>query len=300
MQNMYTNEYQAVENLDVESRATFITRTYTHLLGAILAFTGLEVALFTSGIADSIAPLIAQNWLIVMGGFLLVGWLGSRAAVSATSMATQYLALAGYVVMEAVIFVPILWIANSYYPGVISSAAAITLTGFGLLTFIAFWTRKDFSFMGGMLRWIGVGALIAIVASLLFSFTLGVWFSVAMILFAGAAVLYDTSNVLHHYPEDRYVAASLSLFASIAMLFFYVLRILMSLRDSREAHAGVRARGPGGPSKRWLGALTSSSAGRPGATKKERRPGRAALFFCAGHRSRVPARGTRAQWLSVM
>jgi len=231
MQNMYTNEYQAVENLDVESRATFITRTYTHLLGAILAFTGLEVALFTSGIADSIAPLIAQNWLIVMGGFLLVGWLGSRAAVSATSMATQYLALAGYVVMEAVIFVPILWIANSYYPGVISSAAAITLTGFGLLTFIAFWTRKDFSFMGGMLRWIGVGALIAIVASFLFSFTLGVWFSVAMILFAGAAVLYDTSNVLHHYPEDRYVAASLSLFASIAMLFFYVLRILMSLRD---------------------------------------------------------------------
>ena len=54
------------------------------------------------------------------------------------------------------------------------------------------------------------------------------WFSVAMVGLAGAAILYDTSNVLHHYPEDRYVAASLQLFASVAMMFWYVLRIFMS------------------------------------------------------------------------
>jgi FtsH-binding integral membrane protein len=49
-----------------------------------------------------------------------------------------------------------------------------------------------------------------------------------MIGFAGAAVLYDTSNILHHYPEDRYVAASLQRFASIALMFWYVLRLFMS------------------------------------------------------------------------
>ena len=61
-----------------------------------------------------------------------------------------------------------------------------------------------------------------------FGFELGTWFSVAMVAFAGAAILYDTSNVLHHYPEDRYVAGALQLFASVALMFWYVLRLFMS------------------------------------------------------------------------
>jgi len=68
----------------------------------------------------------------------------------------------------------------------------------------------------------------AIVGGVLFGFHLGTWFSVAMVGFAGAAILYDTSNVLHHYPEDRYVAASLELFASVALMFWYVLRLFMA------------------------------------------------------------------------
>ncbi|MAB77887.1 MAG: permease [Planctomycetes bacterium] len=228
MQNIYASEVRTVDQLDVDSRATFIVRTYTNLLGAILAFTLIEFFLFSSGVAASIAAPLMKNWLIVLGAFMLVSWLGSRAAATAKSMVVQYLALAAFVAVEALIFVPLLYIANGYADGVISSAAAITLTGFGVLTFIAFWTRKDFSFQGGMLRWIAIGALIAIVASMFFSFALGTWFTVAMILFAGAAVLYDTSNVIHHYPEDRYVAASLQLFASVALMFFYVLQLLLS------------------------------------------------------------------------
>jgi FtsH-binding integral membrane protein len=49
-----------------------------------------------------------------------------------------------------------------------------------------------------------------------------------MIGFAGVAVLYDTSNIMHHYPQDKYVAASMALFASIAMMFYYILRLFMS------------------------------------------------------------------------
>jgi FtsH-binding integral membrane protein len=89
-------------------------------------------------------------------------------------------------------------------------------------------TRKDFSFLRGLLMWGGMLALVAIAGGVLFGFELGTWFSVAMIGFAGAAVLYDTSNVLHHYPEDRYVGAALELFASIALMFWYVLRLFMS------------------------------------------------------------------------
>jgi uncharacterized protein len=89
-------------------------------------------------------------------------------------------------------------------------------------------TRKDFSFLRGLLVWGFILAMVGIVASLLFGFEMGTWFSVAMIGFAGAAVLYDTSNIIHHYPEDKYVAASLALFASIALMFWYVLRLFMS------------------------------------------------------------------------
>ena len=144
-------------------------------------------------------------------------------------MGTQYLALAGFVVAEAVIFVPMLFIAQLYAQGdVIESAATVTLLGFGALTMIAFWTRRDFSFLGALLRWVGILALVAIAAAVLFGFELGTWFSVGMIGVAGAAILYDTSNVIHRYPEDRFVAAALQLFASVALMFWYVLRLFMS------------------------------------------------------------------------
>ncbi len=132
---------------------------------------------------------------------------------------------------EAIIFVPLLYIADAYAPGAIQSAALITILGFAGLTGIVFWTRKDFSFLGAVLRWVGFGVLALILASVIFGFTLGTLFSVGVVVFAGAAILYSTSNVLHHYPEDRYVGAALELFAGVALLFCYVLRIFIASRD---------------------------------------------------------------------
>ena len=102
---------------------------------------------------------------------------------------------------------------------------------FAGLTATVFITKKDFSFMAGALNIAMFGAMGIIVASLLFGFTLGTLFSGVMILVASGYVLYYTSNVLHHYRPTQYVAASLALFAAIALLFWYVLRILMALRD---------------------------------------------------------------------
>lgn len=219
----------AVINLDVSARATFIWRTYVHLVVAILGFAGIETALFTSGLAAPIAEsMLGVNWLFVLGGFILVGWLASRAAHRAESLAVQYLALIGFVVAEALIFVPLLFVAHSRAGGgVIESAAYVTLMGFAGLTAIAFYTRKDFSFLRPFLMWGGVVALVLIAAGALFGFQLGTFFSVGMVAFAGAAILYDTSNILHHYPKDRYVGAALELFASVALMFWYILSLLM-------------------------------------------------------------------------
>jgi FtsH-binding integral membrane protein len=220
-----------VAALSSDARGAFITRTYLHLFGAILLFAGIEVFLFQSGLAFPIAnALLGVSWLVVLGGFLIVSWFASRAAHMATSPAAQYAALGGFVLAQAIIFVPLLAIAFTRVPGAITSAAWVTVVGFTALTAVAVMTRKDFSFLGGMLRWGFIVALGLIVASVVFGFTLGTVFSVAMIALAGGAILYDTSNVLHHYSEDRHVAAALQLFASVALMFWYVLQLIMSRR----------------------------------------------------------------------
>ena len=221
-----------VAQLGVDVRGAFITRTYTHLLGAILAFALIEIYLFQTGMAESIARvLLGGSWLIVLGGFMILSWIATHFAHSAQTKGGQYGALGLFVVGQAIIFTPLLYIADSMAPGVINSAATVTLLGFLGLTIVAFHTRKDFSFLGGLLRWGFICALVLIVASVLFGFHLGTIFTVAMILLAGGAILYDTSNVLHHYPEDRHVGAALQLFASVALLFWYVLQFFLSSRD---------------------------------------------------------------------
>jgi len=221
--------YTPVAALDTESRSTFIWRTYGHVAAAILGFGAIETYLFDSGLGQRMAQsMLGFNWLLILGAFMVVGWLASHVAHRVEAKPLQYLALAGFVVAQAIIFVPLLYIAMLTQPGVIESAAGVTLMGTAGLTAVAFITRKDFSFLRGMLVWGGILALVAIAASVLFGFQMGTWFSVAMIGFAGAAVLYDTSNILHHFPEDRYVAASLELFGSIALMFWYVLRLFMS------------------------------------------------------------------------
>ncbi len=224
-----TLPYTPVAELSAETRSSFIWRAYGHLAAAILLFAGIETYLFDSGLAIPLArSMLGFNWLLILGAFMVVGWIATHVAHTVQSKPLQYLALVGFVAAEAIIFVPLLAIAISIQPGIVESAVGVTLLGTAGLTAVALITRKDFSFLRGILIWGGVLALVGIVASVLFGFELGTWFSVGMIGFAGAAVLYDTSNILHHYPEDRYVGAALSLFASIALMFWYVLRLFTS------------------------------------------------------------------------
>jgi uncharacterized protein len=216
----------------LDSRSIFITRTYSHVVGGILGFVLVEMALFESGYAADIARfMFGFNWLWILGAFMLVGWLATRTAQTSASLGMQYFAYAMYVLAEALIFVPLLYMADARAPGAIDSAALITLLGAGGLMFVAHRTRKDFTFLRAVLMWGGVLALIAIIGAAVFGLQMGTWFSVLMIGFAGAAVLYDTSNIIHQYPEDRYVSAAMQLFASIALMFWYALRLAMGSRS---------------------------------------------------------------------
>ena len=225
-----------VAQLDVDARATFIGRTYQHLFGALALFAALEVVFAKVGISERLLSFIAGSqygFFLLLGGVMIGGWLFNNMAQSATSKGAQYGGLLAYTVLEALLFAPILYYAHNAYPeaGIITKAAGITLLAFAGLTGISFVSRKDFSFLGGLLKWGFLCALILIVASWLIGFHLGTFFIVGMIALSGAAILYDTSRVLHHYPEDRYVGASLSLFASIMLMFWYVLQLVLSFQN---------------------------------------------------------------------
>ena len=228
--------YSAAE-APVDARAAFITRTYLHLLGAIVLFCVLEATWFASGLAVPMLNLLVTGgrfgWLLVLGGFMGVSMLAERWANSDASPAIQYAGLGFYVLAESLIFVPMIAfaIAATGDLSLLGEAGLITLVLFGGLTGVVFLTRKDFSFLRGILLFAGIAGLVFIAASAIFGFSLGLVFSWAMLVLACGYILYHTSNVMLHYRPDQYVAASLALFASVALLFWYVLRILLSRRD---------------------------------------------------------------------
>jgi len=213
-------------------RSSFLLKVYGHLMGAIAVFVLLEAWLFSSGMAYNLAKaLVSVNWLLVIGGFMVAGWLARGLAAGTGGLGVQYLGLLLYVGANAVLFTPMLVFAEyKAGGGVIGSAALLTALGFTGLTLVVLQTRRDFSFLRGILGFGGVLALMAIAGAVIFHWELGTWFSLAMVAFAGAAILYDTSKIIDSWPDDRYVGAALELFASVAMLFWYLLRLLSSRR----------------------------------------------------------------------
>lgn len=230
----YVEQRMAAE-ASADARAAFIRRTYGHLALAILAFIAVEALLLQVIPRETVLSMFSGRftWLIVLGAFMGVSWLANSWAQSDTSVGTQYAGLALYVVAEAVIFLPLLCLATLIDPDgrVIANAGILTLMVFAGLTATVFITRHDFSYLGMILTVGGFIALGVIVCAMLFGFGLGLWFSLLMVGFASACILYQTSNVLHRYRVDQHVAAALALFASVALLFWYILQIFLSSRD---------------------------------------------------------------------
>lgn len=234
MAHSYENPFVTVADAASADRAQFIRRTYMHLAGAILAFVVLETLLLRMpGIESLVQRMVGgMGWLVVLGGFMLVSWLADKWARSDASPAMQYLGLGLYVAAEVVIFAPLLYVAayHSGDPALIPIAGIITGLLFAGLTATVFITRKDFSFLKGILTIGGFIALGVIICSIIFGFTLGLVFSSVMVFFAGGSILYTTSNIMHHYRTDQHVAASLALFSGVMLLLWYIIRILMSAR----------------------------------------------------------------------
>lgn len=232
--NYYRYVTVAQEN-DLE-RATFIRKTYMHTALAVLAFVFFEyLFLNTPAILNlGLAMTKGWTWLLVLGGFMLVTNVVEGWAQRSTDKTQQYIALTIYAAAEAFIFIPLIYIAMSISQdgALLKQAMVITLALFTGLSAVALLTRRDFSFLRNFILIGGFVAIGLIVAGMAFGFSLGLWFSVAMVALAAGSILYQTSNIVHRYNKDQFVAAAIGLFAALMLLFWYILRIVMSFSSS--------------------------------------------------------------------
>jgi len=237
---MSWDDYQSNDRMTIPSsmpaeRVAFIRRTYAHLAGALAAFVLLEFLLFRTALPYAMAEFAMSgqyNWLLVLGGFIVIGWIARAFATNVTNRPAQYVGLGLYVIGEAIIFAPLILIALvvSKSGDILIQAALMTGALFTGLTVVVFVTGKDFSFLRTFLVVGGIAAIGLIASGAIFGFDLGFVFSAGMIVLACASILYDTSKIIHNFETDQHVAAALELFASIALLLWYVIRILLRAR----------------------------------------------------------------------
>jgi len=236
-QNQVSNPYaaNAASFADADARAGFIRRTYAHLFGAVVAFVLIETLLFSMVDMDGRRQLLSTlfgtrfTWFIVLAAFMGVTYFANSLASSNASSGTQYAGLSIYVIAEALIFAPLLFLASLVSADAIPTAAVISVSTFGGLTAVVFITKSDFSGWGKYLAMAGFGLLGLILCSMFFG---GGIMSLAIsafgVMLAAGYILYDTSNVVHRYRTDQHVAASLALFASVGLLFWYVLQLVLA------------------------------------------------------------------------
>ena len=222
-----------VSSLSDIERAAFYRKTYSHVAGGVLVFILFEYLLLQSDtiIEFMLSMTDGYKWLLLLGGFMLATNYAESMALRTSDKNMQYLAYGIYIFFEALIFVPLIAIAAFYMesgPEILNQAAIVTLALFTGLSAAVLLTKTDFSFLRTGLT---IGFFIAIgliIAGTIFGFNLGLWFSVGMCLLAGGSILYQTSNLVKTYSVDDYIPAALGLFASLMLLFWYVLRIFMS------------------------------------------------------------------------
>jgi FtsH-binding integral membrane protein len=212
-------------------RSAFMSRVYTRLVAGIVAFVLIEAYLFATGLAVAITQFVlGTSWLLILGGFMIVSWLANSVALKAATPGSQWGGYLLLVAANAVIFAPLLVLAELQVPGVIVAAGQYAIGAFIVLSVIAVRSARDFTWIGASLRWFAMLALAAIVLSVLFGFQLGTWFSLGMIGFAGAAILHDTQTILRDMPPGRETVAAMTLFSGLALMFWYLIRFFADRR----------------------------------------------------------------------
>ena len=219
----------------LDSRMAFVRRTYAHLLGELAGVALVTFIALRTPALESLATAMLTKPLLYVVGFFGVSLLTRAMLAGQKSMAIQYSAAAIWVFFLGLLVTPFaVWarIQTGSYT-IMGEAAILTGCVFTGITAYVFFTKKDFSFLGGalwMISWIafGLGMILAIFGG--FGNQTALFYSCGMVILMGGWVLYDTSKVLHHRHVNEHVAASVDLLVDFVYMFIYIVSILLRSR----------------------------------------------------------------------
>lgn len=222
----------------VDVRLAYMRRMYGHLMAGIGILVAAEVLLFTTGLGHAIGAWFVEvgglGWGLVLGAYSLVTWIATSFATGPDEHGTHRIAYGAMIAGQVLLLTPLLGVAFTLpeLQGTVGRAAAVSTLGFVGLSGIALTSSKDFSFLGAILRWLAVVLVLLAVVAAVAGMHLGAVLSVAMVAFAGTAILWETQQVLRTHEPGTEFAAAMQLFSSVMLLFWYALRLFMESERS--------------------------------------------------------------------
>lgn len=219
----------------VQEKAAFLKKVYGILLLGILGFAATLWATANVPFANDLAMQFGNaiygqrhGWAIYLAAFFGGSWLVHRLAEVRT---INVIAFAAWVVLLAFLIAPLVLILSRVNgPEIVSDAALLTAVVFTGLTAIVFFTGKDFSFLRGILMFAGFALLAVGLIGAIGGWSVGLWYSAAVVVLMGGYVLYDTDTILKRLPTTMAMTGAILLFTDVVLLFKHIL-VLLSRRD---------------------------------------------------------------------
>ena len=254
MEDMESNPF-IVADAPASDRAAFFRRTYGLVAIGFAAFavllyvffqgfeyqrglpgfgTGIAAAVF-GGLQNMMQSMGSWSILLVMLAFWGATTVAQSLAFNRSSRGTQYAGLGLYVILEALIFIPLIGYVIMSTDGnarsVLQPAGIVTAGMIAGLTALVFMTNLDFSFLKVAIILGSFAALAIAIVAAFADMNLGAWFSIAMIVLMATVILYQTNEIKNTMETDQHVAAAFVLFSSFVTLLFYVIRLFAGRRE---------------------------------------------------------------------
>ncbi len=206
-----------------DARISFLGKTYGMLALCIAA--GSLGAYMAAGLAFP----HEHPWMML---FMMIGGIFLVQAVRHIP-GINFAALLGFGGITGMAIAPLVTMVAARSDMLVAQAFMTTAAVFVGLSAYAFFSRKDFSFLKGFV-WTGLIAVIVLGLSNYFFFESGVLaltLSGISVLLFSAFILYDTSSILRDYPNEEYIAAALTLYLDVFLLFENLLVLFGALGD---------------------------------------------------------------------
>ncbi len=206
-----------------DARISFLGKTYGMLALCIAA--GSLGAYMAAGMAFP----YEHPWMML---FIMIGGIFLVQAVRHTP-GVNVAALLGFGAITGMAIAPLVAMVAAQSGMLVAQAFMTAAAVFVGLSAYAFFSRKDFSFLKGFV-WTGLIAVIVLGLSNYFFFESGVLaltLSGISVLLFSAFILYDTSTILRDYPNEEYIAAALTLYLDVFLLFENLLVLFGALNE---------------------------------------------------------------------